>query len=146
MPETVEEIWNLVSNKCYFWSNLNFDFQLTFNCYDLVLLGKCLGFAPRSESFAIEPSVQVCSIPSLSEFRFAEMSCFATPASASSIRTQIRCLAALVLNVPTDFLFRNFVSSKEKSSALCSQVARTIKQGFALRSSRLFIPQLLTKK
>ena len=30
------------------------------------------------------------------------------------------CLAALALNVPTDFLFRNFVSSKEKSSALCS--------------------------
>ena len=26
----------------------------------------CLGFAPRSESFAIEPSVQVCSISSLS--------------------------------------------------------------------------------
>ncbi len=25
-----------------------------------------LGFAPRSESFAIEPLVQVCSIPSLS--------------------------------------------------------------------------------
>jgi len=32
----------------------------------------CLGFAPRSESFAIEPSVQVCSISSLSEFRFAQ--------------------------------------------------------------------------
>ena len=31
-----------------------------------------LGFAPRSESFAIEPSVQVCSISSLSEFRFAQ--------------------------------------------------------------------------
>ena len=27
---------------------------------------RCLGFAPRSESFAIEPSVQVCSISSLS--------------------------------------------------------------------------------
>ena len=26
----------------------------------------CLGFAPRSESFAIEPTVQVCSISSLS--------------------------------------------------------------------------------
>ena len=26
----------------------------------------CLGFAPRSESFAIEPLVQVCSISSLS--------------------------------------------------------------------------------
>ena len=26
----------------------------------------CLGFAPRSNSFAIEPSVQVCSIFSLS--------------------------------------------------------------------------------
>ena len=56
------------------------------------------------------------------------------------------CLDLFALNVSTDFLFRNFVSSKEKSSALCSQVARTIKQGFALRSSRLFIPQLLTKK
>jgi len=33
-----------------------------------------LGFAPRSESSAIEPSVQVCSISSLSEFRFVEMS------------------------------------------------------------------------
>ena len=50
----------------------------------------CLGFTPRSESFAIEPLVQVCSISSLSEFRFAEMSCFATLASASSIRPQIR--------------------------------------------------------
>ena len=29
----------------------------------------------------------ICSLP---EFRFAEMSCFATPASASSIRPQIR--------------------------------------------------------
>jgi len=28
--------------------------------------GNCLGFAPRSESFAIEPLVQVCSISSLS--------------------------------------------------------------------------------
>jgi len=27
---------------------------------------RCLGFAPRSESFAIEPLVQVCSISSLS--------------------------------------------------------------------------------
>ena len=71
-------------------SSLKLDYQPTSNCHDLVLLGKCLGFAPRSESFAIEPSVQVCSISSLSEFRFAEMSCFATPASASSIRTQIR--------------------------------------------------------
>ena len=50
------------------------------------------------------------------------------------------------LNVSTDFLFRNFVSSKEKSSALCSQVARTragLKQPAA--SSHLFILQLLTK-
>ena len=31
-----------------------------------LLIGRCLGFAPRSESFAIEPSVQVCSISSLS--------------------------------------------------------------------------------
>jgi len=29
------------------------------------------GFAPRSESFAIEPLVQVCSISSLSGVRFA---------------------------------------------------------------------------
>ena len=72
VPKAEGVIWNLVSNKCYFWSNLNFDFQLTSNRYDLVLLGKCLGFAPRSESFAIEPSVQVCSISSLSEFRFAQ--------------------------------------------------------------------------
>ena len=71
-------------------SSLKFDYQPNSARYNLVLLGKCLGFAPRSKSFAIEPSVQVCSISSLSEFRFAEMSCFATPASASSIRTQIR--------------------------------------------------------
>ena len=90
VPKADGVIRNLVSNKCYFGSNLKFVFQPTSNRYDLVLLGKCLGFAPRSESFAIEPSVQVCSISSLSEFRFAEMSCFATPASASSIRTQIR--------------------------------------------------------
>ncbi|MBQ7126849.1 hypothetical protein IJO12_07170, partial [bacterium] len=32
----------------------------------IVIGGTCLGFAPRSESFAIEPSVQVCSISSLS--------------------------------------------------------------------------------
>ena len=50
----------------------------------------CLGFPPRSESFAYEPSVQVSSISSLSEFRYAEMNCFAAPASASSIRTGIR--------------------------------------------------------
>ena len=31
-----------------------------------------LGFASRSESFAIEPSVQVCSISSLPEFRYAQ--------------------------------------------------------------------------
>ena len=31
-----------------------------------VVGGTCLGFAPRSESFAIEPLVQVCSISSLS--------------------------------------------------------------------------------
>ena len=37
------------------------------------------------------------------------------------------CLDLFALNVSTDFLFRNFVSSKEKSSALCSQVARTRK-------------------
>ena len=37
-----------------------------------VVGGTCLGFAPRSESFAIEPLVQVCSISSLSEFRFAQ--------------------------------------------------------------------------
>ena len=53
-------------------SSLKLDYQPTSNCHDLVLLGKCLGFAPRSESFAIEPSVQVCSISSLSEFRFAQ--------------------------------------------------------------------------
>ena len=53
-------------------SSLKFIFQLTSNLHELVLLGKCLGFAPRSESFAIEPSVQVCSISSLSEFRFAQ--------------------------------------------------------------------------
>ena len=72
-----------ISNKLY-------NFKHSFDLFIKKLLGKCLGFAPRSESFAIEPSVQVCSISSLSEFRFAEMSCFATPASASSIRTQIR--------------------------------------------------------
>ena len=33
------------------------------------------------------PVNAICSLP---EFRFAEMSCFATPASASSIRPQIR--------------------------------------------------------
>ena len=32
----------------------------------------CLGFLPRSESFAYEPSVQVSSISSLSEFRYAQ--------------------------------------------------------------------------
>ena len=32
----------------------------------------CLGFPPRSESFAYEPSVQVSSISSLSEFRYAQ--------------------------------------------------------------------------
>ena len=85
-----EEHWQTKSSKRLFSSSLDFDFQHTSSRYDLVLLGKCLGFAPRSKSFAIEPSVQVCSISSLSEFRFAEMSCFATPASASSIRTQIR--------------------------------------------------------
>ena len=31
-----------------------------------LLTGRCLGFAPRSESFAIEPAVQACSISSLS--------------------------------------------------------------------------------
>ena len=61
-----------MSNKSHFWSSLDFGSQLTSNHYDLVLLGKCLGFAPRSESFAIEPSVQVCSISSLSEFRLAQ--------------------------------------------------------------------------
>ena len=61
-----------MSNKSHFWSSLAFDSLLTSNRHDLVLLGKCLGFAPRSESFAIEPSVQVCSISSLSEFRFAQ--------------------------------------------------------------------------
>ena len=34
--------------------------------------GIFLGFPPRSKSFAIEPTVQVCSIFSLSEFRFAQ--------------------------------------------------------------------------
>ena len=65
-------MWNFESIKRPFSSSLKFIFQLTSNRYDLVLLGKCLGFAPRSESFAIEPSVQVCSISSLSEFRFAQ--------------------------------------------------------------------------
>ena len=37
----------------------------------------------------------------------------------------IRCLDLFALNVSTDFLFRNFVSSKEKSFALRSQSART---------------------
>ena len=40
VPKAEGVIWNLVSNKCYFWSNLNFNFQLTSNRYDLVLLGK----------------------------------------------------------------------------------------------------------
>ena len=31
---------------------------------------RCLGFAPRSESFAFEPMVQVCSISSLSGIHF----------------------------------------------------------------------------
>ena len=34
--------------------------------------GISLGFPPRSESFAFEPSVQAGSISSLSEFRFAQ--------------------------------------------------------------------------
>lgn len=55
-------------------------------------------------------------------------------------------LDLFALNVPTDFLFRNFVSLKENAFALCSQVARTIKQGFALQSSRLFYSQISTKK
>ena len=33
-------IWNLVSNKCYFWSILDFDSQFTSDRHDLVLLGK----------------------------------------------------------------------------------------------------------
>ena len=41
------------------------------------------------------------------------------------VRERRGCLDLFALNVSTDFLFRNFVSSKEKSSALCSQVART---------------------
>ena len=55
-------------------------------------------------------------------------------------------LDLFALNVPTDFLFRNFVSLKENAFALCSQVARTIKQGFALQSSRLFYSLFSTKK
>ena len=55
-------------------------------------------------------------------------------------------LDLFALNVPTDFLFRNFVSLKENAFALCSQVARTIKQGFALQSSRLFYSKFSTKK
>ena len=54
-----------ISNKLY-------NFKHSFDLFIKKLLGKCLGFAPRSESFAIEPSVQVCSISSLSEFRFAQ--------------------------------------------------------------------------
>ena len=55
-------------------------------------------------------------------------------------------LDLFALNVPTDFLFRNFVSLKENAFALCSQVAQTIKQGFALQSSRLFYSLFSTKK
>ena len=38
------------------------------------------------------------------------------------------CLDLFALNVSTVFLFRNFVSSKEKTSALCSQVAEPPKE------------------
>ena len=62
------------------------------------------------------------------------------------IRERRGRLDLFALNVPTDFLFRNFVSLKENAFALCSQVARTIKQGFALQSSRLFYSQFSTKK
>ena len=43
-----------------------------------------------------------------------------SPALILTIKNFPGSLAALAFNVPTDFLFRNFVSSKEKSSALCS--------------------------
>ena len=33
-------MWHFASIKCPFWSNLNFDFQLTSDRHDLVLLGK----------------------------------------------------------------------------------------------------------
>ena len=78
--------------------------------------GTCLGFPPRSESFAYEPSVQVSSISSLSEFRFAEISCFATPASASSIRTEIRrtrCILTLGLKIKNSG-FDNFNLTSKK--------------------------------
>ena len=42
-------------------------------------------------------------------------------------RTKKYSLESLALNVSTDFLFRNCVSSKENSSALCSLLARTLK-------------------
>ena len=73
----------------------------------------CLGFTPRSESFAIEPSVQVCSISLLSEFRFAEMSCFATPASVSSTRTLIHWT---FLQVGSSLNARNL---KQRKSRAC---------------------------
>ena len=103
---------------------------------------------PRYPNFA---TLNTYGNPPNSQKRFSPLSIQplkkATQGGFFKWRERRGCLDLFALNVSTDFLFRNFVSSKEKSSALCLQVARTragLKQPAA--SSHLFIPQLLTKK
>ena len=64
------------------------------------------------------------------------MSCFATPASASSIRTQIRCLESLALNESTDFASKNFILFAKVLRSLLAPRWTLHQEGFAFVGSQ----------
>ena len=56
--------------NCIFYNRLGLRAKLEDDICSFRPQIRCLGFAPRSGSFAKEPTVQVCSIPSLSGIHY----------------------------------------------------------------------------
>ena len=85
--------------------------------------GTCLGLlAVRKLSFVL-----FCFRKIVTHYSFLTGTAFRS-ADAHFSLAKIRCLGLFAFNGSTVFLFRNFVSSKEKTFALCSQVAKPPKR------------------